>query len=79
MPSSLSALLSSKTAPSFRFLIVSVDISRRGGLLHDEDAQAFYGPNRELAVSHTPFDLHYLMGPPGEERIRREYHEDVSG
>ena len=46
------------------------------GLIRDEDAQAFHGPNRELADSRNHFVLRYLMGPPREEWIRREYHED---
>ena len=46
------------------------------GLIRDEDAQAFHGPNRELADSRNHFVLRYLMGPPREGWIRREYHED---
>jgi hypothetical protein len=31
------------------------------GLIHDEEAEAFYAPEGQLAVSRTRFDLRYLL------------------
>jgi hypothetical protein len=33
------------------------------GLIHDEEAQAFYTPSGELALSRDRVDLRHLMGP----------------
>jgi len=33
------------------------------GLIHDEEAQAFYTPGGELALSRDRVDLQHLMGP----------------
>ena len=38
------------------------------GLVHDEEAQAFYSPSGHLAVSRDRVDLRYLMGPDRHER-----------
>jgi hypothetical protein len=50
------------------------------GLVHDEEAQAFYTPSGELALSRECVILERLMGPgreerSAEERQRRSKHE----
>ena len=42
------------------------------GLVHDEEAQAFYTPSGELALSRECVDLQNLMGPAREEAWRGE-------
>ena len=37
------------------------------GLVHDEEAQAFYSKSGHLAVSRDRVDLRYLMGPERSE------------
>ncbi|MDP9475637.1 MAG: hypothetical protein M3R38_08105 [Actinomycetota bacterium] len=37
------------------------------GLVHDEEAQAFYSKSGHLAVSRDRVDLRYLMGPGRHE------------
>ncbi len=37
------------------------------GLVHDEEAQAFYSKSGHLAVSRDRVDLRYLMGPDRHE------------
>ncbi len=51
-----------------------IEVSWGGpGLVHDEEAQAFYTPSGELALSRELVNLQHLMGPardyafPGEE------------
>ncbi len=42
------------------------------GLVHDEEAQVFYTPSGELALSRECVDLQNLMGPAREEAWRGE-------